>query len=84
MSVSKPLVSLSECQPGNRLIIKQIKIEGVLRRRLLDLGFVKDAEIHVLLKSPLGDPVAYRVSETTIALRLEESKQIFGELIEEE
>ena len=52
-----------------------------MRRRLLDLGFVKGAEIMVLQKSPLGDPVAYRVSETTVALRNEQSSKILGEVL---
>lgn len=82
MSVAIKRVSLYECQSGDRFIIQELNIVGVLRRRLLDLGFVKGAEIFVLQKSPLGDPVAYHVSGTTIALRSEESSQIFGTILE--
>ena len=49
-----------------------------MKRRLLDLGFIPGATIKVLQRSPLGDPVAYQVSNTTIALRKEESSLIFG------
>jgi ferrous iron transport protein A len=48
---------------------------------LLDLGFVAGAIVEVIRKSPLGDPIAFRVSQTTIALRKEESSQIEGMLI---
>jgi ferrous iron transport protein A len=44
---------------------------------LLDLGFIPGAIIKVLQKSPLGDPVAYQVSHTTIGLRKEESSKIY-------
>jgi len=76
--MSEPLISLAELQVGNTLSIMKIEVVGTLRRRLLDLGFVPGAEIEVLQKSPLGDPVAYRVSNTTIALRREESSKILG------
>jgi ferrous iron transport protein A len=52
-----------------------------MRRRLLDLGFVAGALVEVIRKSPLGDPIAFRVSQTTIALRREESSRIEGELV---
>lgn len=81
MPVSKKIVPLSECQPRDCFLLRELKVEGVMRRRLLDLGFVAGAEILVLQKSPLGDPVAFRVSHTTIALREEESSLIFGEII---
>ena len=81
MHLSKGLKPLSECSNGDCFIIQDLKLEGVMRRRLLDLGFVKGAEIMVLQKSPLGDPVAFRVSETTVALRNEESSKILGEVL---
>ena len=81
MYLSKELKPLSECSYGDCFIIQDLKLEGVMRRRLLDLGFVKNAEIMVLQKSPLGDPVVYRVSETTVALRKEESAKILGEVL---
>ncbi len=84
MSVSNNLTSLTECKTGDRFFIKQLNIQGVMRRRLLDLGFVKGAEIVVLQKSPLGDPVAFRVCNTTVALRKEESSLIFGVIVKEE
>lgn len=42
---------------------------GANRRRLLDLGILPGTSIAVDLKSPLADPVAYKVRNTSIALR---------------
>jgi ferrous iron transport protein A len=42
---------------------------------------VAGALVEVIRKSPLGDPIAFRVSQTTIALRREESSRIEGELV---
>jgi len=74
-------IMLFEASKGNFIRITDLNIEGVMRRRLLDLGFVPGAIVEVLRKSPLGDPIAFRVSQTSIALRKEESMKIEGELI---
>lgn len=66
---------------GDLIKISALRLDGVMRRRLLDLGFVPGAIVEVLRKSPLGDPIAFRVSSTSIALRKEESLCIEGELI---
>ena len=78
---SKGLKPLADCSKGDLFVIQELRLEGVMRRRLLDLGFVKGAEVLVLQRSPLGDPMAFRVSDTTVALRIEESSKIMGELI---
>lgn len=74
-------ITLHDGEVGNVIKITALCLDGVMRRRLLDLGFVVGALVEVVRKSPLGDPIAYRVSQTTIALRKEESSKIMGELI---
>ncbi|RAU99251.1 FeoA family protein [Paenibacillus sp. YN15] len=74
-------IPLSEAKTGSVLLLTRIEVQGVMRRRLLDLGFVPQNEVEVLQRSPLGDPVAFRVNNTTIALRKEESSLIYGELM---
>jgi DtxR family Mn-dependent transcriptional regulator len=49
---------------------------GVERRRLLDLGFVAGTAVEVEMVSPGGDPTAYRVRGTLIALRREQANLI--------
>ena len=41
--------------------------------RLLDLGFVAGTPVEVEMVSPAGDPTAYRVRGTVIALRREQA-----------
>ena len=79
--VSANTKPLSEFKTGELVQIEKIQLEGTMKRRLLDLGFIPGATIKVLQRSLLGDPVAYQVSNTTIALRKEESSLIFGVLI---
>ena len=49
---------------------------GESRRRLLDLGFVKGSKIKIDLLNPLGDPNAYLIKGTSIALRKELASEI--------
>ncbi|WP_226086680.1 FeoA family protein [Mesobacillus sp. S13] len=74
-------LTLFDGAKGDLIKISTLRLEGIMRRRLLDLGFVPGAIVEVLRKSPLGDPIAFRVSSTSIALRKEESIRIEGELI---
>ena len=52
------------------------EIRGDSRRRLLDLGFVKGAEVAVDLLNPLGEPKAFLIKETSIALRNNQASKI--------
>lgn len=76
------MIPLSQCKLNQHFRIMKINVRGLLRRRLLDLGFVPGAIVQPIQKSPLGDPVAYRINNTTIALRHNEADLIFGEIVE--
>jgi len=49
---------------------------GAQRRRLLDLGIVRDTAITPELVSATGDPIAYRVRGALVALRRAQAAQI--------
>lgn len=51
-------------------------LQGFTRRRLLDLGLTPGAAVSADLPSMFGDPVAYRVRGTLIALRREQADQV--------
>lgn len=63
--------------PLNKIgIVDTLNCNGNIRRRLLDLGLVHGTRITPVLKSPSGDPTAFEVRKTIIALRKEDSKLI--------
>lgn len=51
-------------------------LQGFTRRRLLDLGLTPGVPVTAELPSLFGDPMAYRVRGTLIALRREQADQI--------
>lgn len=65
--------NLSELEPGKRAIVSDIHSENSMRRRLQDLGLINGTEVTCVQKSPLGDPVAFLIRGTVIALRSEDS-----------
>ena len=67
---------LSQLPLGQSATVKQILTSGSIRRRLQDLGIISGTRIECALKSPAGDPMAYRIRGALIALRKKDSDQI--------
>lgn len=76
--ITEHVERLSRLKVGEKAIVKGISKEcrGENRRRLLDLGFVKDTQIAISSISPLGDPIAYMLRDTLIALRSEQAQYV--------
>lgn len=70
------LRTLDQLNPWEESEIIDINPHCPIRRRLQDIGFIKDSVVKRLFSSPLGDPVAYRIKDTTVALRREDAMQI--------
>lgn len=56
--------------------IKKLNCIGNIKRRLLDLGLVEGASITPILTSPSGDPRAFSIRGTLIAIRKEDANLI--------
>ncbi|MBN1220596.1 MAG: DtxR family transcriptional regulator [Anaerolineae bacterium] len=69
---------LSSLKPGERAWVLNISpaSRGLERRRFMDLGILPGTQIEAELTSPGGDPTAYRVRGTLIALRREQADMI--------
>lgn len=68
--------TLENVKEGSKVIIKQLLSVGETRRRLMDLGLIEGTTVECLQRSPSGDPVAYYIRGTVIALRSEDSSKI--------
>lgn len=49
---------------------------GALRRRLMDLGFVKGSKVAIDMASPMGNPIAYIIRGSAIALRHDQARYV--------
>jgi ferrous iron transport protein A len=68
--------SLDQLKPGERATIVKVGGEGPVRRRILDMGVVKGAEIEVVRVAPLGDPIEFLIKRYNLSLRGSEARQI--------
>ena len=70
------MTKLSHVPVGTAATITTLQGSGHARLRLLDLGFVPGQQICPVQAAPGGDPVAYRVRGTIIALRQQDAATI--------
>ena len=68
--------TLNQLKPGERAAIVKVGGEGPVRRRILDMGVVKGAEIEVVRVAPLGDPVEFLIKGYNLSLRKSEAKNV--------
>lgn len=81
--MNENLLTLNQLPIGSIGKVKQLALDGIIRRRMLDLGLIHNTNIKSLGKSPFGDPIAYEIRGATIALRSEEASKILVELIQQ-
>ncbi len=71
-------VPLDSLEPGQSGVVTGISSlsRGTERRRLFDLGIIPGTEINVEMVNPGGDPTAYRIRGSVIALRSVQARLI--------
>lgn len=70
------LTAMSELRKGESGIIKSIEHVGNMRRRLIDIGFNVGERVTLLAHAPLGEPSAFYIKGSVIALRRNDASLI--------
>ncbi len=70
------MTKLSMLPLGSVCKIYNIASDAQNKNRLLELGFIEGTKVEIIKKSPAGDPTAYGVRGTVIALRSEDAENI--------
>lgn len=70
------MITLNDLPIGHSGKVFSLMSYGKERRRMLDLGFVFGTKVTVLFSSPFGDPKAYWVRGTIVAIRDEDASKI--------
>lgn len=72
---------LSDLKVGQTAnIVHMHGMEPVMRKKLLNMGFLPKANVQLLRVAPMGDPIAIRCANSSIALRKNLAKQILVEV----
>lgn len=61
---------------GSTVMVKKIHGEGAVRRRIMDMGVTKGADVHIRKVAPLGDPIEVTVRDYQLSLRKADAEQI--------
>ena len=67
---------LSELKEGQSATVVHVGGNGTLRRRILEMGILKGAEVYIEKYAPLRDPLEMIVKGYHISLRVEEAAKI--------
>ncbi len=68
--------TLGEVKVGESARIVKLHGEGAVRKRLMDMGITKGAEVLVRKVAPLGDPMEITVRGYELSVRKEDAKLI--------
>ena len=72
----KNICTLNNLNEGEKCRVKKLLIQGNMRKRLRDIGFIEGTNVDCLKKSISGDPTAYLIRGAVIALRSDDSSRI--------
>ncbi len=61
---------------GQKAKIKKLNVRGKLLHKLLDMGFVNNAEIEVIREAPLFDPMELKLHNYHLTVRKSEAELI--------
>ena len=70
------MIGLNRLNIDEEAVVAKI---GEKSRRLKDLGLVEGTKVKCVLRSPLGDPYAYKIRGAVVAIRKEDASQIMVE-----
>jgi Fe2+ transport system protein FeoA len=73
--------TLNDLRPNESGIITEIRLTGLMKRRLIDLGVTTGAQITMLRPAPLGDPVEFYILGYNLSLRRSEARNILIEKV---
>lgn len=71
---------LSELSIGDKGVVTAVGGEGLIRRRLFDMGITPGAELYLRKKAPLGDPYEITIRGYELTLRKAEAENVTVEV----
>ncbi len=68
--------TLKELKVGEKSTVKRLHGEGAVKRRIMDMGITKGAEVYVRKVAPLGDPMELTVRGYELSIRKADAELI--------
>lgn len=71
--------TLRDAKVGDTVTVARLHGEGAVKRRIMDMGITKGAQVFVRKVAPLGDPVEVTVRGYELSLRKSDASKILVE-----
>ena len=68
--------TLKQVEVGSTVKVVKLHGEGAVRRRIMDMGLTKGAEVYIRKVAPLGDPIEITVRVYELSLRKADAQMI--------
>ena len=68
--------SLKDAKIGETVKVTKLGGDGAVKRRIMDMGITKGAEIFIRKVAPLGDPIEVKVRGYELSLRKADAQYI--------
>lgn len=68
--------TLKDAKIGETVMVKKLNGVGAVKRRIMDMGITKGAEVFIRKVAPLGDPIEVNVRGYELSLRKADAELI--------
>lgn len=68
--------TLKQAAIGDTVKVVKLHGEGAVKRRIMDMGITRGAEVHIRKVAPLGDPIEVTVRGYELSLRKDDAEMI--------
>jgi ferrous iron transport protein A len=68
--------TLDQLKPGQSGVVAALHGNGTVQQRLLEMGVIEGAEVEMVRRAPLGDPLEIIVQGYHLSLRKAEAKLV--------
>lgn len=68
--------TLRDVKSGQTVTVVKLHGEGAVKRRIMDMGITKGAEIFIRKVAPLGDPIEVTVRGYELSLRKADAEMV--------
>ena len=68
--------TLKDAKIGETVKVLKINGEGAIKRRIMDMGITKGAEVYIRKVAPLGDPIEVTIRGYELSVRKEDALKI--------
>ncbi len=68
--------TLRQARVGETVNVVKLHGEGAIKRRIMDMGITKGAEIYVRKVAPLGDPIEITVRGYELSVRKADAEMV--------